>query len=139
MIANFNKKQKGEFFTKNLLFKTVGVIFLVIIFVLFVADFKIYQKKRELNLQIENYKKQIEDIKNSNKTIKEEIANSDNIDYLEKLGYEQFDQTRPGETEYMFVKSPKKAEVTPSSANFWDKKMWTGWLSGALEWIKSKF
>jgi len=140
MVTDFNKKGNREFFSKNLLYRTVGIIFLAFIFVLIVADFKIYQKKRELTAQINSYQKQIEDIKKNSQTLKEEIANSDNKDYLEKLGYEQLNQTRPGEIEYMFVNSPQKSETAPKPES---SQSWTAWLSNTwqqtCQWIKNKF
>ena len=130
MVSDFNKKGNREFFNNDLLFKVVGIIFLIVIFVLIVSDFKIYMKKRELTTQIISYQNQIKDIKKSSQTLKNEIANSDNTDYLEKLGYEQFNQTKPGETEYMFVKSEKVVETAPVKNN---------WYTNFLNWIKSIF
>ena len=86
MVADFKKKGNREFFNNDLLFKTVGILFLVGICALIFADFKIYQKKQELISQINAYQKQIEDIKKSSQSLKDEIANSNNTDYLEKLG-----------------------------------------------------
>lgn len=60
---DFNKKENREFFNNKLLFKTIGILFLVGIFVLIFSDLKIYQKKQELISQINAYQKQIEDIK----------------------------------------------------------------------------
>jgi len=136
---DFHKKGNREFFNDKLLFKTVGIIFLIGIFAIIIADFRIYQKKKELIVQVDNYKQQIEDIKRSNQTLEDEIANADNVDYLEKLAYEQFDQTRPGETEYMFVKPQKKVEVVSESKNFWNANKWFSWVGDAVNWIKSKF
>jgi cell division protein FtsB len=138
MVADFSKKQKGEFFNNELLFKTVGILFLVGIFVLILTDFRIYQKKQELAFQIVALQKQIEDIKKSSQTLKDEIANSDNTDYLEKLGYEQ-GMAKTGEKEYIFITPPKKTEVVSKPQNFWDIKLWLGRLSGVWGWIKSKF
>ena len=134
MIANFDKKRNRESFDDQMVFKVVGIIFVVIILVLILADFKIYQKKRQLSLQIEAYQEQIEDIKKSSQTLKVEISNSDNVDYLEKLGYEQFDQTKPGETEYMFIGDLDKDETVSEKGN-----PWTDWITGFWAWIKSKF
>lgn len=139
MVADFNKKGNRDFLDKQSLYKVAGMAVLVVILILVIADFKIYQKKKELTAQINSYQKQIDDIQKSSKTLKDEIANSDNIDYLEKLGYEQFDQTRPGETEYMFVKSPKKSEAASGQQNFWDVKSWFSSLSNVWGWIKNKF
>ena len=136
---DFTKKGNREFFNSNLLFKTVGIIFLAIIFIFVVADIKMYQKKKELDSQVDAYKRQIEEIKKSSQTLKDEIANSDNVDYLEKLGYEQLDQARPGETEYMFVKSPGPKEVVLNEEKSWNVKLWLSWLSGPWQWIKNRF
>jgi cell division protein FtsB len=134
---DFNKKANREFFNEKLLFKTVGIIFLIIILVLILSDFKIYQKKKELAVQISTYKKQIEEIKKNNQNLKNEIVNADNTDYLEKLGYEQFGETKPGETEYIFVQSQKKAEATLKAENFWSAKYWADWFYGIGQWIKN--
>ncbi len=139
MVASFRKKANRDFFNEELLFKTVGILFIVFVLVLTFIDFKMYQKKRELTLEINNYQQQVENIQKSSQTLKNDIANSDNVDYLEKLGYEQFNETRPGETEYMFIHSQNKAKPVEQAQNFWDIKTWTGWLSGDWQWIKSKF
>ena len=132
MIADFHKRANRKFFNRDLLAKTIGVIFLVVIVVLIIADIKIYQKKKELDTEINNLQKQIVDIKKSSQTLKDEIINSNNPDYLEKIGYEQLDMTKPGETEYMFVKSPQKMGASSSSKP-------TNWFFGAWQWLKSKF
>ncbi len=139
MVSDFNKKGNREFFNNELLFKTVGILFIVFILFMIIADIKIYQKKRELNSQISIYQKQIKDINNNSQVLEDEIANSNNTDYLEKIGYEQFGETKPGETEYMFVKSPKKAEVAVKQQNFWDTNSWFAWLSSSWQWIKTNF
>jgi cell division protein FtsB len=130
MVADFNKKANREFFNKKLLFKTVGIIFLAGIFVLVIADFKIYQKKQELASQVGALQKQIEDIKKSSQTLNDEIANSDNTDYLEKIAYEQLGEQKPGEKEIIFVNPQEKQKAAASPTNFW-----TGWLGQCWNWI----
>lgn len=140
MVADFNKKRNREFFNNKLLFKTVGVLFLIGILVLILADFKIYQKKRALTAQINTYQKQIETLEKSSQTLKDEIANSDNTDYLEKIAYEQLGQARSGETVYSFISSSEKPKTSqPPSQNFWDVKLWSGWLANSFNWLKSQF
>ncbi|MCX6722232.1 MAG: septum formation initiator family protein [Candidatus Staskawiczbacteria bacterium] len=136
---DFHKKGNSKFFNNQLLFKTVGIAFLVIVLILILADFRIYQKKKELRAQIVTYQKRIEDIKNSSKTLKDEIANSDNKDYLEKLGYEQFGQTRPGETEYMFITPQKNSTAVQKIDSSWGVNLWLGRLPSVWQWIKSRF
>ncbi len=135
MVADFNKKRNREFFNEKLLFQTIGIIFLVIIIILIFADFKIYKKKQELASQINDYQKKIENIKKSSQNLRDEIANSDNTDYLEKIAYEQLGQARPGETVYSFVAPQEKPKTIQKPQNFLDTKSWSGWLSGVWQWI----
>ena len=139
MVADFAKKQKGKFFNNQFLFKISGILFLVIIFSLLLTDFRIYQKKRELVSQISIYKKQIEDIKKSSQTLKDEIANADNVDYLERIAYEQLGQQKPGEQEVIFIMPEGKAGEAPKQQNFWDIKLWLGKLGQSWSWLKSNF
>ena len=117
----------------------LSIFVLIIIFVLILADFKIYQKKQELNSQISAYQKQIEDIKKSSQTLKDEIANGDNVDYLEKIAYEQLGEQKPGEKEVIFITPPEKPKTVVAPQNFWDARAWLGWLGWSWSWIKSKF
>ncbi len=139
MVAKFSKNENRKVFNKKLLFKVVGVAFLIAVAFLIFEDAKMYQKKQKLAAQIISYQKQIQEIERSNQTLKEEIANADNIDYLEKIAYEQLGQQRPGEKEIIFITPEKKPELAETQQNFWEPKSWTGWLSGTWEWIKSKF
>lgn len=137
MVADFWKKVNKDFFNKDLLYKIIGFLFIVIIIILIVSDVKIYQKKQQLDVQISQYEKQIADIQKSSQNLKEEIANADNIDYLEKIGYEQFNETKPGETEYMFVgQHDKKQEVAAKPQSFWQRL--SLWFFKVVDWIKSK-
>ena len=136
MVANFHKKWNKEFFDDNSMFKTGGIILIIIIVILIVVDIKIYNKKKDLIDQINIYQEQIDEIKKSSQTLKDQIANADNVDYLEKLGYEQFNQARPGETEYIFVKSSQGIETVSADKDFWNIKLW---FSNVWQWIKNKF
>ena len=126
MVANFSKKGNREI----LMFQAAGIVFFAIILVLIVADFKIYQKKHELTMQLADLQKQVAGIKNSSQTLKEEIANSNNNDYLEKIAYEQLGQQKPGEKEYIFTQPPEKPKAPAAAQNPFDS---------FLNWLKSKF
>ena len=134
MVADFKKKQKPEFSKNKIAFQVAGILFLIIIVILIVSDIRIYQRKRELMLQIDNYKKQIENIKKSSQNLKDAIANSNNPDYIEKIAYEQLGEQKPGEKEVIFTAPPKKPSETAKSDN-----SWTSWMSQSWNWIKSKF
>jgi len=130
MVADFNKKANKEILNDKLLFKVIGMLFFVVIIFLIYTDIKIYQKKKELDFQINDYKNNIEDIKKSSAELKDEIANSDNTYYLEKIAYEHLNEARPGETVYSFVSSLEKSKTIKKNQNLWD--VFTNWL-------KSKF
>ncbi|MCX6723149.1 MAG: septum formation initiator family protein [Candidatus Staskawiczbacteria bacterium] len=137
MVAEFNNKANKEFFNEKLLFQTIGVVFLLAIVVLIFADIKIYQKEKEVASKIIDYQKQIEDIKRSSQNLKDEIANSDNQDYLEKIAYEQLGEAKPGETVYSFVGGKEKLKTVAKPQNFWG--IFTGWLSNAISWLGEQF
>lgn len=139
MVANFNKKQKFEVSANQIAFQIAGTLFLIIIFVLIVANLKMYKRSSELTAEIVKNKKQIEDFKKSNQKIKDEIANANNEDYLEKIAYEQLNQQRPGEKEIIFVEPKKKTEQIQTQQNFLNASSWQAWFANAWNWIKSKF
>lgn len=136
MVSNFNKKSNSEFPIKRFWFQAGGIFFIIMVAILIVADIKIYQKKKDLALQINNYKQQIEAIQKNSQTLKDEIANSDNKDYLEKVAYEQ-GMVKTGEREVIFLAQEKKEKQAEASNNFQQNFM--GWLSGIWQWIKNIF
>jgi len=130
MVADFSKNENRKFFTAKLLYKVLGVGFLAGIVLLGIADFRMYKKKQELDSQILSYKKQIEEMQTSNQNLKDQIANADNKDYLEKLAYEQLNQQRPGEKEIIFIMPEEKIQPDQEKQSLWDK---------VISWIKSLF
>ena len=52
IIMDFNKKGNREFFNDGLLFKSVAFFFLIIAIFFVIADYKIYQKKKELAVEV---------------------------------------------------------------------------------------
>lgn len=133
MVSDFNKKRNREVLKNEILFQAGGVLLIIIIATFIVADFKIYQRKQGLVSQIDSYKKQIEEIKKNNETLKEQIANSNNSEYLEKVAYEQ-GMVKKGEKEVIFVMPEQKPAQLTAQSNFWPS-----WIGGAWNWIKSKF
>jgi cell division protein FtsL len=135
MVTDFSKKGNKEFFNKKLLFRTLGILFFLFILILAIADFKIYMKKAELKSQIADYQRQIEEIKNSNQNLKDQIANADDADYLEKIAYEQLGQQKPGEKQVIFVEPPQEIEIVTDQQN----NKWANWFGNFWQWIKNKF
>ncbi len=127
----------SKFFKKEILIKITGIILLAFVAFMLFENFKIYQREKELKIQIETYKKQMEEIKQSTQNLKDEIANSNSVDYLEKIGYEKFVLVRPGETEYMFIETVPEVEVKEIKPDFW--KSVTDSIFNAWQWLKNRF
>lgn len=136
MVSNFSKKGNKDFPIKKFWLQAGAIFFVMAIIALAIADFKIYQKKQELISKVESYKKKIEDIKESNQALQEEIGNSDNPEYLEKIAYEQ-GMVKKGEKAVVFLAPEQKIETLENKKSFWNN--FTGWLSMSWGWIKSKF
>ena len=141
MVSNFNKKQKRRGFSKrNFYFVAGGILFLTASAFLIFADIKIYKEKQKLNDQLLSYKKQIEEIENRNKVLKEGIVESDNNDYIEKIAREELDLQKQGEKVVTFIMPPAQQQTQKTEQqNFFNIKTWTGWLSQSWSWIKGKF
>ena len=131
---DFNRKGNRSFFGNKFLFQAGAVFFLLAVACLVFVNLKMYWKKRELISQINSYKEQIEDIKRSSKGLENAIANADNVDYLEKIAYEQLGEQKPGEKAVTFVVPDEKPKEPLTPPNFW-----ASWLTGVWNWIKNKF
>lgn len=139
MVSNFKKKQKRGGFKRNFYFIAGGILFLVASFFLILADIKIYKEKQKLNDQLSGYKKQIEEIENRNKALKEGIVEADNNNYIEKVAREELDLQKQGEKVVTFIMPPPQQQNQENAQqNFFNIKTWAGWLSGWWQGIKSK-
>jgi len=136
---DFKKKQKGKFSFNDFLFRFGAVAFIVVFAALLYADFKIYQKKQELTNQIKTYKEQIANLEERRETLKDEIANSDNPNYIEKIAREEVDMQKPGEKVVSFVMPEQEQPIAEVAEPFFDIKNWLGWISKPWNWITSKF
>lgn len=133
MVANFRKKRKGEFQARKILFPIAGILFFLLMVVLVFVDMHIYKQKKELVSKINFYQNQIQSIESDNQQLRDEMANTENIDYLEKIAYEQLGEQKPGEQAVIFVAPDQKPAQVSEQQN-----IWTGWFSGIWNWIKSK-
>ena len=136
MVSDFNKKGNNEFFNKDLLLKVLAIFFLFAVVFLVVTDFRIYKEKQGMSSQIITYQKQIQDLKKSSQNLENEIANSDNQYYLEKIAYEQLGYAKSGETVYSFMSPKQNVKLAAKEKNPFDIG---ARLSDAWGWIKSKF
>ncbi len=137
MVPDFNKKQKRGFSKRNLYLIAGGILFLAVSALLIFADIKIYKEKQKLKTQLDVYKKQIKEIEDRNRALKEGIAEANNNDYVEKIAREELDLQKQGEKVVTFIMPPKQEKQEENTPNFFES--WFGWLSGSLAWIKDKF
>ena len=131
MISDSNKKQKREVFRRVFYFVGAAILFLVASAILIYADVKIYKEKQKLNAQLDGYKKQIQEIQDRNKSLKEGIVQADDSNYVEKIAREELDLQKPGEKVVTFVMPPQQPKEENKQQNAFDFKNLTGWLSQA--------
>ena len=68
MVSGFRKKQKKNF-SQKIMFMVVGIVLLVLLILLGVANVRMQQKRKQLNAQVENFKNKIAEIKQKNSII----------------------------------------------------------------------
>ncbi|MFH1967953.1 MAG: septum formation initiator family protein [bacterium] len=134
MVANFSKKRKGSFYSSKLLLPALAVLLAAIVISLVLVNLNMYKKRKELVSQISSYQKQIESVKKSNQELKNKIENTDNVEYLEKIAYEQLGEQKPGEKAVIFVTPEEKPKEVAKP-----ESVWTSWFAGVWNWIKNIF
>jgi cell division protein DivIC len=139
MVSNLNKKQKREFSPERFFLKIGGILFLIIAVVLIFINFQMFKKKQQLAFQIEDYKKQIGELESRSEILKEEIINSDNPDYIEKIAREESDMQKPGEKVVSFVEQNPQQKEAQTQENLWNSNFWFSWIGQSWNWIKGKF
>ena len=122
---NFNKKQNKNQYQR--FFVIMGAVLIVLALVwLAIADVRIYQKKKELNLQVENLQKKVQDLKSQNSNLKEGTARSFDDVYIEKVAREELDLQKPDEKVFSFVQTSPQQQN-----NVAPKNDWQAWVGGA--------
>ena len=127
MVADFRKKQK--YYSKNrLLLLCGGAVVVLVCALLIIADMGIYSQRKALALQIKNLETKVQDLTDKNASIKEQIAKSNDQQYIEKVAREELDLQKSGEKVVSFIVPPSQA-----SSSVGEKKnafeAWLGWLS----------
>ena len=137
MITNFKKNRK-----KNplgpIFFKIGGILILIIIVLLIVADIKVYRKKQQLVSQVENLKNKMQDLESKNSDLRQGILKAGDEKYIEKVAREELDLQKPGEKVISFIETKNqqpKNEIRQKS----NWQIWLGWLSSSWQWIKNGF
>jgi|SRR5581483_766902 len=136
MIPDFRKKQK-KIPNRQVWFMLGAVGVLILCGAFGIADIHVYQKKKELQAQVQGLEQKIADIKKQNVQLQQDIQNADNEQYIEKVAREQLDLQKPGEKVYSFITPQSQQQKNPQSAG--SNQYWFGWISGAWHWITGKF
>lgn len=129
MRLNFKKNKKSSL-VSSLLFRAGAIAVLAVVVWLVITDVKIYFRKKQLGLQIQNMQHKIEGAKKENEDLRHGIANKDNPAYVEEVAREELDLQKPGEKVVSFVMQENQAE-TPDQQNAWP---WLGWMGQWFSW-----
>ena len=133
-MSSFQKKIQSHL-PQNFAAKLIVVLLLVFCVVLIFVNLRIYNKRRHLNSQIESLKNKIEETRNTNNNLKQEILKADDDKYIEKIAREELDLQKPGEKVFSFIdKSPQDAKETESSKNIFQV-----WLDNIFNFMKNSF
>ena len=141
-MLTHSKKKRKEKFSKNNFSKKIGAVLLLIISLsLIFVDIKIYKNKQKLVSQLQDYKKQIEEIEKRNKSLEEGIVKSDDKDFIEKVAREEFGMQQPGEKVVAFVPPEQKQQEidNKSKKSIFNMSGWSGWFSNFWQSITGKF
>ena len=140
MVSSFKKKKKRNIFQKHFLVKIAGVFLLIIACLLVFADIKIYKNKQKIVLQLEDYKRQIEEIEKRNQDLEEGIAKADDKDYIEKIAREEFGMQQKGENVVAFVTQEQQAQEieVKQEKSIFNIKDWLGMLGNFWQSINKK-
>ena len=127
MIADFRKNQK-----KNpwniFLWNITGLVLLCAVVFLVIADVKMYQRRKMLNVQIESLKNKIQNLQKENTTLNESMLRGDDNEYIEKIAREEFDLQQPGEKVVSFTAPQHQEQHDSEQKNIFG--VWLSWFSG---------
>lgn len=120
MITKNRELKKRSFSQSTFLYIFLAISFLGITGVLVFSNFKITQKRTQLQSQIESLKKEIQILEEKNQKLKAGISESQTEDYLEKKARESLGLKKPGE-EVVVVLPPKEGreQEIPKQKNLW--------------------
>ena len=121
MIAKKTNKKKSW---QNLIFSLTIAFFVVLVigFLVF-SNFKISQRRAELNSRIESLKAEIKILEEKNQDLKQGINQSGSEEYLEKIARENLGLKKEGE-DVVVIKGQEQAttsEAQPEEKGFWQK------------------
>lgn len=124
MVAKIkrNRKPKKKKTLKPFVFYIIFIIIFFALAAFFIStNWKIYQRRAELNNKITELEKELEDLEIKNKDFKENINYIQSQDYLEQAAREELDMKKPGEEVVVIQREEKEKEEEPESKNWWEK------------------
>jgi len=127
MIADFRKNQKKDPWN-IVVWNIIGLVLLCAVVFLVIADVKMYQRRKMLNVQIESLKNKIQNLQKENTTLNESMLRGDDNEYIEKIAREEFDLQQPGEKVVSFTAPQHQEQHDSEQKNIFG--VWLSWFSG---------
>jgi cell division protein FtsB len=118
MITKFKQYKKESF--QTVFFSTILVLLvLVVIGFVIVSNWKVSQKRAELNDRIEILKSEIQDLKIEKEVLEARASESFDNSYLEKEARERFNLKKPGEEVVTILLPEEKGESVEEKEKAW--------------------
>lgn len=128
MLSKFRKNKKtGD--KRRYVMHLIGIIVLIVLGLLVIANITMYQKRKEFSAQVASLEKQINDIKTNNERLQKGIDSADDNQYIEKVAREELDLQKSGEQAVSFVTAESDVEVVDTSKQNFLQKLWS-WITG---------
>jgi len=112
MIMQTEKNRKGKRWQSVIVSLFLAVLFSLIIAFLAFSNWKIIQKRTELNAKIKQLKEEIYILGEKNQQLKEQISQSLDQTHIEEVARERLSLKKPGE-EVMVVLPPPEEQSAP--------------------------
>jgi len=145
MVSIFRKKiNRKEKFSSNIFWTAAFFLLFFSIYFLFSATLRVYHKKKEMSFQINKYKEEIERTQRDIDSLKEKTTQLKNIEFLEKIAYEELGQQKPEEKSVVFIIPPSLlAELSEEKKQEQKDRFWIEWFKKIKEkwgkWLREKF
>jgi len=120
MVTQLRKSKKD--FSQTIFFSALlAALILVVIGFLVISNWKINQRRAELNSKIEALKKEIQILEEKKQQLQAGISKAGTRDYLEKVAREQFGLQYPGEEVVVITKEKKEKQEIKEEKSFWKR------------------
>ena len=118
MVAKF-KPEKKTSWQKIFFSILLGVVPLVVMVFLIVSNFRINQKRMELNSRIEELKQEVQATEEEIQALQAQISQSGQESYLEKEARERFNLKKPGEEVVKVLPLEENTTIAPHPEKKW--------------------